>query len=844
MTTVKSILQREFFYPLKERLISAIRVSKTSNRKYSKYMLCMSVSNMNVHLVRISMLKYASKSNTYKQKDEWNLSSIISIEGSDNTSDKVGISFEFINNQNLSVHCEDETKKRDYLANLYQLCCRTLDKMPEFYNMPLSIFDEKRSIPHEFRTENNDDKIQTRYNLSESENRTDSLLSEEASNIIDIMNKYDLSIKNVDTFSIHLKQQLDDLDGENIHTIIESENRIGEIMKLIDNGLDIVNNIEDKLDVFDKKLMAVQDLMESAKDKDYILNLQNKNFMKLRDVLEMFINVYNIGDENIKTIENLALSTDEQVLNKSYKAIKKLTNILKNAEIDPNIKHLYAYKNQINYLESLKKVFIERFVQYIHSIFNDIVNKRNLEISLNPSVIISIGLNEQLEHFIPFMVWLYSISESNAHNLKNVYIQKFSKLYENYISQYFKTLRSRLLKNHKKVNIMNINSKSDISQDGSSKTSDYMEDDAIDFDQVFSSAISFIKVVTRQEEIFVVNYFNIYPDLNMNDKEIKDTNEYKKKILLTRKLLFALFENLESELKALCDYGHSLSRFNTVLMHSILQKSIVKRNDSEFLIIILNNCLHRLDENMENLIESECRNVIDYKPSKKVFGIFPFVKNFENYIHYIEELLRELEHRKKFDKLYSKLYKIMSVSIIKLSNESSKVYPSLVCYENFYLLSDVIQCVNLDCLKEDQRDAHQKSQIYLTEYVKHMLGRPIERLGLFCEGIDSLLDTGVPPSEVMFKIAFSKNELKKIIVQYPGRIVKESLARIYRKVRKHLSVIRLANVVWLEVQHCFLKQYDNYQKLLNLCYGDIKLDFTVSDVLDYFSDIVEKDGIY
>jgi len=45
---------------------------------------------------------------------------------------------------------------------------------------------------------------------------------------------------------------------------------------------------------------------------------------------------------------------------------------------------------------------------------------------------------------------------------------------------------------------------------------------------------------------------------------------------------------------------------------------------------------------------------------------------------------------------------------------------------------------------------------------------------------------GVKESEISYQMAFSKQELRKVIREYPAREVKKGLDSLYRKVEKHL----------------------------------------------------------
>jgi exocyst complex component 1 len=60
-------------------------------------------------------------------------------------------------------------------------------------------------------------------------------------------------------------------------------------------------------------------------------------------------------------------------------------------------------------------------------------------------------------------------------------------------------------------------------------------------------------------------------------------------------------------------------------------------------------------------------------------------------------------------------------------------------------------------------------------------------LQLFFEGVQAKVAQGVKESEVSYQMAFSKQELRKVIKEYPAREVKKGLESLYKKVEKHLS---------------------------------------------------------
>ena len=59
-------------------------------------------------------------------------------------------------------------------------------------------------------------------------------------------------------------------------------------------------------------------------------------------------------------------------------------------------------------------------------------------------------------------------------------------------------------------------------------------------------------------------------------------------------------------------------------------------------------------------------------------------------------------------------------------------------------------------------------------------------LQIFFEGVQECIAAGVKEDEVGYQLAFSKQELRKNIKEYPAKDIKKGLELLYKKVEKHL----------------------------------------------------------
>lgn len=115
-------------------------------------------------------------------------------------------------------------------------------------------------------------------------------------------------------------------------------------------------------------------------------------------------------------------------------------------------------------------------------------------------------------------------------------------------------------------------------------------------------------------------------------------------------------------------------------------------------------------------------------------------------------------------------------------------------------------------------------------------------MNLFFEGVQARVASGVKISEISYQLAFSKQELRKVIQQYDGNTVKHGLVNLYRKVEKHLSEEEnLLQVVWRAMQEEFIRQYKYLEELIQRCYPGsmISLEFAIEDILTFFSEIAQ-----
>ncbi|KAK3751247.1 hypothetical protein RRG08_024002 [Elysia crispata] len=311
-----------------------------------------------------------------------------------------------------------------------------------------------------------------------------------------------------------------------------------------------------------------------------------------------------------------------------------------------------------------------------------------------------------------------------------------------------------------------------------------------------------------------------------------------------REMMAKLFPLLEDELDNFLTHADRQDGMYSMYMLVRMSQHVINNQDmSSYLSKTFGNCLIKVKRNFDKYIETMMQAVKETKVSKKTrCGIISFVHNFEDFANLAEAIFRGSDRHADLDKAYTKLVGVVFEQIDRVANEHQKTPKEVVLMENFHRLFSTLSHLKNACLENDRKVAKKRYIDSLNAYTVNLLGRPLEKLHIFFEGVEARKSAGVKYEEVGYQLAFSKQELRKVIKEYPGKEVKKNLEHLNKKVEKQLcEEENLIQVVWHEMQKLFIKEYKYYDDMMCRCYPDsnITLDFTIDDVLQYFSDIAQ-----
>ncbi|XP_042633630.1 exocyst complex component 1-like isoform X2 [Cyprinus carpio] len=511
-------------------------------------------------------------------------------------------------------------------------------------------------------------------------------------------------------------------------------------------------------------------------------------------------------------------------------------------------------------------------------------------------------LHRDLLRYAKLMEWLKNTQREKYDGLSRTYVDYMTRLYEREIKDFFEVAKIKMAGTSKdgkgkfatlprkesalkqeveslhgssgkltgstsslnKLAVSSSNSRrsqsSSLLDMGNMSASDLDVADRTRFDKIFEQVLSELEPLCLAEQDFISKFFKLQqnPTLaqveNVDDSDgtvpSRPLSEHRHSISekdMVRMMMNKIFQSIETELNSLIALGDKIDSFNSLYMlvkmsHHVWTAENV--DPASYLSTTLGNVLVTVKRNFDKCISGQIRQMEEVKISKKSkVGILPFVTGFEEFAKLAEAIFRNAERRGDLDKAYIKLIRAVFSNVEKVANESQKTPRDVVMMENFHHIFSTLSSLKISCLEAERKEAKQKYTEHLQSYVINSLGQPLEKLNHFFEGVEARVAQGVREEEVSYQLAFNKQELRKVIKEYPGKEVKKGLDNLYKKVDKHLcEEENLLQVVWHSMQDEFIRQYKHFEGLINRCYpgSGITMEFTIQDMLEYFSSIAQS----
>ncbi|XP_016335469.1 exocyst complex component 1-like isoform X6 [Sinocyclocheilus anshuiensis] len=891
MTAIKHALQRDIFTPNDERLLSIVNVCKAGKKKKNCF-LCATVTTERPVQVKVVKVKKSDKGDFYKRQMAWELRDLTEVDAKD--ANKENPEFDLHFEKVYRWVASSTAEKNSFISCIWKLNQRYLRKKVEFVNVSPQLLEESVPSGESQSVAGGDEDALDDYQ---------ELNAREEQDIESMMEVCEYAISNAEAFAEKLSRELQVLDGANIQSIMASEKQVNILMQLLDRALGEVDNIEGKLLSYEEMLQSVKEQMDQISQSNRLIQISNTNNGKLLDEIQFLVNYMDLSKGHIKALQEGDLSSPKGI-EACINASEALSQCM-NVTLKPGHEKLMAVKQQQHLFSELRDTFARRLTNHLNNVFvhqghdqSSTLSQHTAELTLPKHS----PLHRDLLRYAKLMEWLKNTQREKYEGLSRTYVDYMTRLYEREIKDFFEVAKIKMAGTSKdgkgkfatlprkesalkqeteslhgssgkltgstsslnKLAVSSSNSRrsqsSSLLDMGNMSASDLDVADRTRFDKIFEQVLSELEPLCLAEQDFISKFFKLQqnPTLaqgeNVDDSDgtvhSRPPSEHRHSISekdMVRMMMNKIFQSIETELNSLIALGDKIDSFNSLYMlvkmsHHVWTAENV--DPASYLSTTLGNVLVTVKRNFDKCISGQIRQMEEVKISKKSkVGILPFVTGFEEFAKLAEAIFRNAERRGDLDKAYIKLIRAVFNNVEKVANESQKTPRDVVMMENFHHIFSTLSSLKISCLEAERKEAKQKYTEHLQSYVINSLGQPLEKLNHFFEGVEARVAQGVREEEVSYQLAFNKQELRKVIKEYPGKEVKKGLDNLYKKVDKHLcEEENLLQVVWHSMQDEFIRQYKHFEGLINRCYpgSGITMEFTIQDMLEYFSSIAQS----
>ncbi|XP_064407161.1 exocyst complex component 1-like [Halichondria panicea] len=680
----------------------------------------------------------------------------------------------------------------------------------------------------------------------------------------------------------NLTEELAQLDQGNIHSLMDSESQIQELMERLDQGVVEIDRMDMKMNVYDQLLGTVRDAMGKLGGQYSHILCQNSNLKSLFAEVEGLVTQLDLDPRVEEVLLHESLSSPSEIRDCELAAASLQSSLQQ--ELPSGVDVLQAVTEQTEAFHNLSAAFGRRLYTHLSGLFTlnaaMMLDNAHVRHTVGPSITSHSQVHSDLLGYSKLMCWLKECEPVRFSEVLEAYLRSFRPVYEEEIRAVFaesKTMLGRVSEGKKgllgrtgsnmdmlrpisgsMMMLSHARDKGGINQSfadfGATAGLSPDHPNKPRFDQVFDTVLEQLQPVCVSEQKFLTSFFHFakrtasfVEDDDINevdglDGPLRDDSDLG--LDGVQGVLGQLLAILLPEIEAFIAHGERMDSYNALhLLVNVSQRLMFALESGGRVMSYLDETLKKallyIKRLFDKLIVNKRRQIEDMKvPRGAKAGVLPCVLWFKDFAERAESIVMGTDRRADLDKAYQTLTDALFKTIDRVATEHQKTPNDVIKFENYHTLVDILSRLKINCLEVKRDTAKKRYRSHKKIYVKNCLGRPLDKLSAFFEGVESLRAAGTKAEEVGYRLDYSRSELRKCIKEYPGKEVKRGLEKLYRRVEKEVSDSDL-QVVWGAMQEAFIEQAQRFEALIAECYpgANISLDFTLDNLAEYFASI-------
>ncbi|KAI0328157.1 hypothetical protein GY45DRAFT_1326692 [Cubamyces sp. BRFM 1775] len=689
-----------------------------------------------------------------------------------------------------------------------------------------------------------------------------------------------------------LLDELMALDKANIHSFIESDDRVLTVLKYLDDAITELDTMQSVVSSYKIHLNAVSDDIAYIQGQGRGLQVQTQNQRALLNELEELLQTVQVDSDAL-----LALTQESLEHATSIKKLEASATELYKALLAGRDRDMAATMERLDEYKKYNAQFCKRVLDYLSIMFtaqgkmllgdnNGIVKSPRGR----PAIKDHRALETYLERYRGILLYLKEMDESAYAKLCAAYFSAVSELHAMQVKALLSAYGALVKKAPVEEETEGFSGTTPTSN--ASKAAQGMRragtivrsplesrrerreagDGELRAAEALSMVLEQLAGTIYAEEEWISHFLQIDDAAKTFADHMGLENYFRRQaarwvglsqatMKLVRGAMDLIFGFLPMELKTWLDNAMARDSLQVVGMLASLERFQfdAEERGNAFFLGLLEKQHMRLKALFERRVSDHIKSIEETKlTSKKRKGVAPFIKYFPTYISRVESQLigsDTLEIRQSVDAGYDRIVQAMFDALKQMAKmdgegeDKGQLNYHVIIIENMHYFVAEISQIEIGSVAAFLKRAEAIYEENLNAYVKIVLRRPFAKIIEYFEGVERLLKT-TAPSEIASNSSYSRSSLKKVVKEYNAKDVRKHIDALFKRVEKHFTEasekatteeasastgIAPGTVmvgVWKACEEELLRITELFNKRISQCYKDtgVTLEYSASDV--------------
>ncbi|WFC98199.1 hypothetical protein MYAM1_000923 [Malassezia yamatoensis] len=681
-----------------------------------------------------------------------------------------------------------------------------------------------------------------------------------------------------DVIESRLMEELSALESSNIHAMIESDDRVLQILQSMDGALGYLDQLDANISNYKRELNARADDIAFIESQNRGLQVQTSNQRVLLQEIEAMIASDNLDHDTLSKLANVNVNAATDISQIELAATTLYKGILQtrpDRRMHQPSTDLNAMVQRLSQYESIANQFCSRMVggaamefeREVRETLADSVELQQIS-APNATVPHHRRLEQTAGKYCGLMLFMREMSSRFFEQLSNVYLQNAAALYQIELQRVFQAWRQQLSDNKIEQDRGSSMERAGVSKNVQSTTPPWEA-----MQRIYASVIARL----QDEQAFMSDLLHIN-NSNLTFADYMDLEpHYRHRAVITStvsandsgadmtNVLSQMFAALMSELD---NFVLAVGRLDRILVVGILSetervvRASVPHAISEFLKHSLSRALSHMQTELARLVNDHIQAIEQTKLSvKKRSGIVPFVRTFLDLSRRLEAQLVDADdlpvrmatndgYERIGRAIFMTLQSVPSMAAAGGDEDKNQLNHQIILIENMYYVQTRIKpgMPPNPALAQILDQAQSVFEFALNGYLQSVLRRSLGKMMTFCGGIESLLQT-TPANEITLHGTYSKSAAKKLVREYSAKDIRKAIEALSKRVQKHFNdedesssssqsegfdrdeVAKVLAYVWQACESNFLKEIERLLRILKICYADaLQTDYSIQEL--------------